>query len=115
MAKKMKHYKYEMDIIWSEEDQAFVVNVPELSGCSTHGETIEEAVEMAREAIEGYLETLKKLGKPIPTPLAEKKFSGNIPLRIEPSLHRALAVKAQLNKKSLNAFLADQLKQCAVE
>ena len=111
MSKKLIHYKYEMDIFWSEEDEAYVVNVPELVGCITHGETIEEAVEMAKEAIEGYLETLKKMGKPIPVPLAEKKFSGKIPLRIDPILHRSIAQQATMERKSVNSFIEEKLKK----
>ena len=40
--------------------------VPSLAGCVTFGETVEEAIEMAREAIEGYIETLMELGRDVP-------------------------------------------------
>lgn len=110
MAKKTKHLKYKMDFIWSEEDSAYIVRVPELPGCVTHGETIEEAVEMAKEAIEGYIETLKKMGKPVPVPLAEKPYSGKIPLRIDPSLHRIIATKAALEDESVNKFIEKTLR-----
>lgn len=45
----------------------YVVTVPALPGCVTQGETFEEAEEMARDAIAGYLESLVKLGQPFPT------------------------------------------------
>ena len=48
------------------EDGGFVVTVPALPGCVTQGETIEEATERAREAIEGYIEALDVLGQPVP-------------------------------------------------
>jgi predicted RNase H-like HicB family nuclease len=64
MRKKKTHsveYKYRIDITWSSEDECFVVNVPELEGCMTHGATLDEAVSNVREAIDGYIETrLKK-------------------------------------------------------
>lgn len=49
-----------------EEDGRYNVSVPALPGCLTWGESYEHALEMAREAIEGHLLALKKLGKPIP-------------------------------------------------
>lgn len=48
------------------EDGGYTVRVPALPGCNTQGDTLEEAIANAREAIEGYLETLKELGRPIP-------------------------------------------------
>jgi predicted RNase H-like HicB family nuclease len=60
--------KYEVIIYWSEEDQAFVAEVPELPGCSAHGDTHEDALANAKEAIELWLDTAKKVGRPIPEP-----------------------------------------------
>ena len=48
------------------EEGGFVVTVPALAGCITQGETLDEAREMAAEAIESYLESLRKHGDPIP-------------------------------------------------
>ncbi len=59
-----KQYTYTVRI--EEQDGGFLVVVPALSGCQTWGKTYEEAVANAEEAIQGYLETLSKLGKPIP-------------------------------------------------
>ena len=50
-----------------EPEGGYTVNVPSLPGCVTYGDTIEEAVEMAREAIELYLESLREHGEEIPT------------------------------------------------
>lgn len=112
MAKKKRYnFKYRLEIMWSEEDQAFVVNIPELPGCMTHGKTTEEALQMAEEAIEGYLESLKARELPIPEPLSEKNFSGKIPLRIDPSLHRNLITKAKISGMSLNKYIESKLKK----
>lgn len=54
-----------------EPEGGFTVTVPALPGCVTYGETWALAVEHAREAIEGFLETLADLGKPIPFESAE--------------------------------------------
>ena len=50
-----------------EEEGGYTVIVPALTGCVTFGETVEEAIAAAKEAIEGYIETLIDLGKEIPT------------------------------------------------
>lgn len=60
--------KYEMIIYWSEEDQVFVVDVPELPGCSAHGATHEVALANAQEAIRLWIDTAREFGDPIPVP-----------------------------------------------
>ncbi len=59
---------YSVTIQWSDENQAFLVNVPELPGCHTHGETYEEAIKNAVEVIELWVETARELNRPIPAP-----------------------------------------------
>ncbi len=61
-------YKYEMIIYWSAEDDAYVVEVPELSGCLADGKTYAEAVANAEVIIEEWIETAKELGRQIPEP-----------------------------------------------
>ena len=60
--------KYELIVYWSEEDQAFVVEVPELPGCMADGATYVEAVTNAQKIIEEWIEAAKELGRPIPVP-----------------------------------------------
>lgn len=60
--------KYELIIYWSREDDAFVVEVPELPGCMADGATYEEAVANAQVAIREWIETAKAIGRPIPQP-----------------------------------------------
>ena len=60
--------KYEVIIYWSEEDQVFVAEVPELPGCAAHGPTQEAALTNAQEAIGLWLDTAKEFGDPIPVP-----------------------------------------------
>jgi predicted RNase H-like HicB family nuclease len=104
-------FKYRVDIIWSPEDGAYIAKVPELDGCVTHGDSVETAAVNAEDAILGYLESLVERGLAIPTPLSEQKFSGKIPLRIDPNLHRDLVVKAQTEGTSLNKFIENRLKK----
>jgi len=60
--------KYEMIIYWSEEDQSFLVEVPELSGCMADGKSYEEAVTNAQAVVGQWIETARELGRTIPEP-----------------------------------------------
>ena len=60
--------KYEIIIFWSEEDQAFVAEVPELPGCMADGTTYQQALANAEQIIGEWLETATELGRPIPQP-----------------------------------------------
>ncbi|NEO68280.1 type II toxin-antitoxin system HicB family antitoxin [Moorena sp. SIO3H5] len=60
--------KYELIIYWSESDQAFIVEVPELPGCMADGQTYVEAVTNAEIIIREWIETAQELGRDIPTP-----------------------------------------------
>ena len=60
--------KYEIIIYWSEEDTAFVAEVPELPGCAANGATHEAALVSVQEAIQLWIETAKEFGDPIPKP-----------------------------------------------
>ena len=63
-----KMYKYELIIYWSEEDQGYLVEVPELPGCMADGETYEEAIRNVRVIIEEWIETATDLGREVPQP-----------------------------------------------
>ena len=103
--------KYKLEINWNPNDEAYVVSVPELPGCVTHGDTLDEAFQKAKEAIAGYIESLQKRRLPIPKPLSEKQFSGKIPLRIDPILHRDLVIQASIAGLSVNKFIETKLKK----
>lgn len=59
-------YKYELIIFWSDEDERYVVEVPELPGCMADGITYEEAVQNAQQIIFEWIETAQSLGREIP-------------------------------------------------
>jgi predicted RNase H-like HicB family nuclease len=61
-------HKYEIIIYWSDEDQAFVAEVPELPGCAAHGDTSDAALANCQDAIDLWLETARDTGRPIPVP-----------------------------------------------
>lgn len=61
-------HRYEVIIYWSDEDAAFVAEVPELPGCMAHGATPEAALTEAQEAITLWIDTAQEFGDPIPEP-----------------------------------------------
>ena len=61
-------HKYQRIVFWSEEDQKWIVDVPELPGCMADGATAEEALENAEIVISEWLETAEALGREIPAP-----------------------------------------------
>jgi predicted RNase H-like HicB family nuclease len=65
-AMRPKHYS--MIIQWSEEDRVYIVTVPELPGCKTHGKTYKKAVKQGEDAIESWIMAAKDRGHPIPAP-----------------------------------------------
>ena len=61
-------YKYEIIIYWSDDDQAFVAEVPELPGCAAHGDSPDAALASCKDAIALWLDTAKESGRSIPVP-----------------------------------------------
>jgi predicted RNase H-like HicB family nuclease len=61
-------HKYETIIYWSDEDQSFIADVPELPGCMAHGASPDEALANAQEAMQLWLDTAREFGDPIPEP-----------------------------------------------
>ena len=67
--------RYEMIIYWSDEDESYVVEVPELSGCMADGQTYQEALANAEVVIEEWIETARELGRSIPIPRGRLVFA----------------------------------------
>lgn len=67
--------KYEIIIFWSEDDQAFIAEVPELPGCAADGKTHHEALVNAKKSIDTWVETANKLKRPIPIPKGRLIFA----------------------------------------
>lgn len=67
--------KYEVIIYWSEEDEAFIAEVPELPGCVADGPTYKEALANVEIVIQEWIDTAKELGRPIPRPKGRLVFA----------------------------------------
>lgn len=67
--------KYEVVIYWSDEDQAYIAEVPELPGCAADGATYQEALTNAEIVIQEWIETACEMGRPIPQPKGRLMFA----------------------------------------
>lgn len=67
--------KYEIIIYWSESDDSFVAEVPELPGCCADGKTHREALKNVEIIAEEWIETAKELGRPVPEPKGRLIFA----------------------------------------
>ncbi len=71
----MDKYKYEIIIYWSQEDESFVAEVPELPGCSADGNIYMEALANIEIIVQEWVETAKELGRSIPEPKGRLVFA----------------------------------------
>jgi predicted RNase H-like HicB family nuclease len=67
--------KYEIILYWSQRDQAYIAEVPELPGCAADGTTYQDAVANVEVVMEEWIETAKELGRPIPEPKGRLLFA----------------------------------------
>jgi len=102
-------YKY---TIYPAEEGGYVIEIPDLPGCISQGETAEEALVMIEDAKRGWLEVSLDQGIEITEPSRLRSdFSGKFNIRVPKSLHKVLADKAKEENISLNQFILYQLSQ----
>jgi predicted HicB family RNase H-like nuclease len=101
----MKYKGYEGSITFDEDAEIFhgeVINTRDV--ITFQGSSVTELKRAFKESVEDYLEFCAQKGeKP------EKPFSGNLVIRIDPELHRKLAIQAKKKRKSLNAYIEARL------
>jgi predicted RNase H-like HicB family nuclease len=71
----MSKHRYEVIIYWSEDDNAFIAEVPELAGCVADGASYEEALQNVHVIIDEWIETAKSLGRTVPTPRGKLMYA----------------------------------------
>ena len=86
----------------------WVARIAELPHCLIHGDTPEEAIREIQEVKMDWIRSNLKRGLPVPEPRPHK-YSGQIRLRISPSLHKLLAYRAETEGLSLNQYMATAL------
>lgn len=110
----MKDLEYYMGlpykiVLYPAREGGYVVELPELPGCLTQAETLEEAYSMAEDAKKAWLLDALEHGDTIPQPEKEPEYSGRILLRTPKSLHRELVQHAKKEGVSLNQYINFQL------
>ena len=100
---------YSFRVFWSEEDDAFVASCPEFPGVSGIGESAEEAVAEAKQALELAIETHREEGWPLPNPTVLESHSGQFRVRVPRTLHAMLAEGAEVEGVSLNSYVISLL------
>ena len=95
---------YRMEIIPDTVEGGFAVRLPELPGCLTCGDTLEEAVRNAADCKIEWLSAAMEEGISIPEPVSEEEYSGQFKLRIPKSLHKSLAEHSKAEGISMNQY-----------
>ena len=105
-------HHYPLVIFFSEEDEGFIAEAPDLPGCSAWGATEAEAAREAQDAISAWVQAAQSAGKAIPVPPTVQPlqaYSGKFLVRLPRSLHARLARRAAQEGVSLNQFLTGVL------
>ena len=111
--KKIKASDYIKIVEWSEKDGCFIGSAPPLIGQCCHGKDEGEVYGQLRKIVEEWVSLYNKEGKVLPGPSAGKEYSGKFVLRVDPTLHKLLALRALQEGDSLNAYAEKLLKRAA--
>ena len=103
--------KYRLEIVEDEAEGGFVVSYPDLAGCLSCGETMQEALDNAEDAKREWIYAALENGTEIPEPFNADDYSGQFRLRVPKSLHKRLAERSRLEGISMNQYCIYLLSQ----
>lgn len=95
---------YKIEIIPDNEEGGYVLRCPELSGCVTCAENIQEGIKMLEDAKKCWFTACLEDGIEIPEPKNTEEYSGQFKLRMPKSLHRELAERSKKEGISMNQY-----------
>lgn len=107
MIKDLNYYMglpYRIEIVKEQEEGGYVLHCPELPGCITCGETVQEGLEMLEDAKKCWFAACLEDGVPIPEPARLEDYSGQFKLRLPKSLHKQLAQRSSEEGVSMNQY-----------
>ena len=107
MAKTLEYYMnlpYRIEIVEDKEEGGFALHCPELNGCMTCADSIEEGLKLLNDAKKEWFSACLEDGISIPEPTTDENYSGQFKLRIPKSLHRILAQKSSEESVSMNQY-----------
>lgn len=94
---------YKIEVV-KEEEGGYVISIPELKGCMTSSENIDEGMKLIEDAKKEWIKAALESDYEIPRPDSIEKYSGQFKLRIPKSLHMELAVKSKEEGISMNQY-----------
>ena len=94
-------------------DGGYFIEVKELPGCMSEGDTIEEAFEMIEDAMRAWIETALEDNKTIPIPevMRKNQYNGKVLVRMPTILHKSIAEEAKANGVSINTYIVTMLSE----
>ena len=98
---------YQMVIEWSEADGCYITTLPAWQNAQTHASTIGKAAQRGHEVLQLLIESALAHGEKLPEP--QRRYSGNLRLRLPVSLHGRLAREAEREQVSLNQWIVAKL------
>lgn len=104
-------YRFTIRPLSAEEGGGYLIEFPDLPGCMSDGETIEEAIANGADAKREWIAAMQQAGREVPPPSTDDSYSGKWVLRTPKSLHRSLAERAREEGVSLNALAVTMLAQ----
>ena len=105
----VEHYRYAIE--WCALDGEFVATVTEFPSLSWLAMTQIEALRGVEALVKSVIDDMIESGEGVPEPLSERKFSGRVVVRVDPSVHRKLVTDALRHGTSLNKYAAELLSQ----
>ena len=109
MKRKITAKDYVKLIEWSEQDRCFIGSAPPLIGPCCHGADEQQVFRQLVRIVDEWIAIHEQDGRTLPPPSANKKYSGKFVLRLDPQLHRLLALKAMQSGDSLNSYATKAL------
>lgn len=98
-------YTHVVRPLTTEEGGGFLISFPELSGCISDGETVEEAIVNGRDVFACYVSALMDMGREVPAPNSNADVSGKFVVRLPKSLHAQLANRSKREGVSINTLV----------
>jgi len=102
-------HRYSLMVEWSGKDRVWIGRCPELFHGGVHGGDHLKVYAELLQAVDEQIELARQDRRPLPDPLADRKFSGKFVLRTSPQLHRDLTLRALKDGESLNNFVVKKL------
>ena len=114
MTTTINNYPFTTRPLTIDEGGGILIEFPDLPGCASDGETIEEAIENGTYAVDSWIQTAQMRGNPIPAPYSysdSSQYSGTLSNRVPKTIHMLLAQRAKQEGVSINKLVLSYISQ----